>query len=422
MRWPALPRRRNSSFIDGVGRDAEAITTGIVQFRAAARRVRAGMNLALSYDVIVVGARCGGRGDRAAAGPRRGAACCWSTAAHGSDTLSTHALMRGGVLQLAHGACSTGWSAAGTPAVRRTTFHYGREAVAIDIKAAARRRALMRPRRTLLDPMLGGGRGGGRRRGALRGCRRGCAARRRRPRAGVAVTAGGARGCTRRLVIGADGLRSTVARAVGAPMTLRGRRGCAVRYGYCRRARASAATTGTIGRKATAGAIPTNDGLHVRVCRMPRHGSAAARRFARGAGRGASAACAGELAAGARRPPRPAPSPAARVPAPAGGPGWALVGDAGYFKDPITAHGITDALRDAELLARAVLAGTDASMAAYETTRDTLSRPLFAATDALAGLAWSFGKAKALHADLNKAMKAEQEWLAAGAEPFARAA
>ena len=37
------------------------------------------------------------------------------------------------------------------------------------------------------------------------------------------------------------------------------------------------------------------------------------------------------------------------------GPGWALVGDAGYFKDPITTHGMTDALRDAELLADAVL-------------------------------------------------------------------
>ena len=30
------------------------------------------------------------------------------------------------------------------------------------------------------------------------------------------------------------------------------------------------------------------------------------------------------------------------------GPGWALVGDAGYHKDPITAFGITDAFRDAE--------------------------------------------------------------------------
>lgn len=49
------------------------------------------------------------------------------------------------------------------------------------------------------------------------------------------------------------------------------------------------------------------------------------------------------------------------------GPGWALVGDAGYFKDPLTAHGITDALRDAELLARAILAGGDEALASYQT-------------------------------------------------------
>ena len=36
------------------------------------------------------------------------------------------------------------------------------------------------------------------------------------------------------------------------------------------------------------------------------------------------------------------------------GPGWALVGDSGYHKDPITAQGITDAFRDAELLANAI--------------------------------------------------------------------
>ncbi len=37
------------------------------------------------------------------------------------------------------------------------------------------------------------------------------------------------------------------------------------------------------------------------------------------------------------------------------GPGWALVGDAGYYKDPITTHGMTDALSDAELLADAII-------------------------------------------------------------------
>ena len=36
---------------------------------------------------------------------------------------------------------------------------------------------------------------------------------------------------------------------------------------------------------------------------------------------------------------------------PTGRPGWALVGDAGHDRDPVTGHGITDAFRDAELLA-----------------------------------------------------------------------
>src|SRR5262249_59115019 len=39
------------------------------------------------------------------------------------------------------------------------------------------------------------------------------------------------------------------------------------------------------------------------------------------------------------------------------GPGWALVGDAGCFTDPIGVHGLTDAFRDAELLSRAVVSG-----------------------------------------------------------------
>ena len=39
------------------------------------------------------------------------------------------------------------------------------------------------------------------------------------------------------------------------------------------------------------------------------------------------------------------------------GPGWALVGDAGYHKDPVTGLGITGAFIDAELLADAIDAG-----------------------------------------------------------------
>jgi 2-polyprenyl-6-methoxyphenol hydroxylase-like FAD-dependent oxidoreductase len=59
------------------------------------------------------------------------------------------------------------------------------------------------------------------------------------------------------------------------------------------------------------------------------------------------------------------------------GPGWALVGDAGYNKDPILAQGISDALRDASLLASAldqVFTGRamwDKALAGYESARNS---------------------------------------------------
>jgi flavin-dependent dehydrogenase len=64
------------------------------------------------------------------------------------------------------------------------------------------------------------------------------------------------------------------------------------------------------------------------------------------------------------------------------GPGWALVGDAGFHKDPITAQGITDAFRDAEFLAQAIDAGfserqpLDEALAGYEQQRNEIM-PLY---------------------------------------------
>ena len=89
------------------------------------------------------------------------------------------------------------------------------------------------------------------------------------------------------------------------------------------------------------------------------------------------------------------------------GAGWALVGDAAYFKDPLTAHGITDALRDAELLARAVLDGGPQALAGYQQARDMLSRPLFDVTDSIASFRWSLDDVKALHSTLSASMRAE---------------
>lgn len=72
------------------------------------------------------------------------------------------------------------------------------------------------------------------------------------------------------------------------------------------------------------------------------------------------------------------------------GDGWALVGDAGYYKDPVTGHGITDAFRDAELLANALTTDDEraAALAGYHAKRDEMSAEVYAATQDIADLAW----------------------------------
>jgi 2-polyprenyl-6-methoxyphenol hydroxylase-like FAD-dependent oxidoreductase len=68
------------------------------------------------------------------------------------------------------------------------------------------------------------------------------------------------------------------------------------------------------------------------------------------------------------------------------GPGWALVGDAGYNKDYITAQGMHDAFRDAELCAAALdqsFSGTssfEVAMGGYQSTRDTQVLPMYELT------------------------------------------
>ncbi len=72
------------------------------------------------------------------------------------------------------------------------------------------------------------------------------------------------------------------------------------------------------------------------------------------------------------------------------GTGWALVGDAGYHKDPYTASGISDAFRDAELLAEALDAGfcgnqsLDEALAIYEEARNQAALPKYEETCRLA--------------------------------------
>jgi flavin-dependent dehydrogenase len=68
------------------------------------------------------------------------------------------------------------------------------------------------------------------------------------------------------------------------------------------------------------------------------------------------------------------------------GEGWALVGDAGYHKDPHTAQGISDSFRDAELLSRAIAAGfsgrlpVQKALEDYEQARNEAAMPLYELT------------------------------------------
>jgi 2-polyprenyl-6-methoxyphenol hydroxylase-like FAD-dependent oxidoreductase len=84
------------------------------------------------------------------------------------------------------------------------------------------------------------------------------------------------------------------------------------------------------------------------------------------------------------------------------GPGWALVGDAGYWKDPLSTHGLTDAFRDAELLARTVIEAPDPgpgqsrALADYEAQRDALAFPLLEVTERIAGFRWDLAEIQGL--------------------------
>jgi flavin-dependent dehydrogenase len=105
-------------------------------------------------DVVVVGARAAGAATAmllARAGLR---VVVVDRGRYGADTLSTHALMRGAVVQLHRWGLLDRIIAAGTPPIRRTTFRYANDEIEIPIKASHGVDALYAPRRTVLDPIL----------------------------------------------------------------------------------------------------------------------------------------------------------------------------------------------------------------------------------------------------------------------------
>jgi menaquinone-9 beta-reductase len=371
-----------------------------------------------SYDALVVGARCAGAATAmlmARAGLR---VIVIERTGYGTDTISTHALMRGGVLQLQRWGVLPRLQQMATPAVRETTFHYGDEAVSIAIRPANGVDALSAPRRTLLDRTLVDA---ARNAGATvchgytlvglirRSDGRVCGAT-------VQDTAGNTFTLKADLVVGADGVCSSVARLVAAETVRDGRHATGVVFGYFNGIDPSGYRwwyRPGIG----AGVIPTNHDRHCIFAAIApgrlRQGLWRTDRMAAFRDVLQEADPALEALVAGSEPDEPLRVFAGRKGylRQAFGPGWALVGDAGYFKDPLTAHGITDALRDAELLANAATAGSAAAFQDYAATRDALSIPLFEVSDAIAALDWDLDQIKALHQTLNLAMKREVEHL-----------
>lgn len=161
-----------------------------------------------------------------------------------------------------------------------------------------------------------------------------------------------------KIVVGADGKRSHVARAVGAGSyeTIPAR--TCVFYSYWEDLDVDRhqGQLHVLDRRALA-LFPTNDGQTMIGLQAPRSDFESIRRDVEGAVQDAAGRVPGlaERLRAARRAEhfRGTPDVDAflRVPA---GPGWALVGDAGCHKDPITAQGISTALRDSVFLAEAL--------------------------------------------------------------------
>ena len=190
------------------------------------------------------------------------------------------------------------------------------------------------------------------------------------------------------IVIGADGLHSIVAQLVNAPTYAEQSALTWVYYSYWRGTGISSLEFYRRDDIAVLG-FPTNDGLACVVAAGPAHGFNAFRNVYENNFLEAleiNRAFAERVKSGVRAERYVGTADLPNFFRKPYGPGWALVGDAGYHKDPITASGIGDAFRDAELLAHAVDLGLSGmqtmqeALANYERVRNNVSAAMYKAT------------------------------------------
>ncbi|MBS2962355.1 FAD-dependent monooxygenase [Actinocrinis puniceicyclus] len=339
------------------------------------------------YDVVVVGARVAGSATAMLLARMGHRVLLVDRMGFPSDTMSSHFIPFYGAARLERWGLLDRLLATGCPPVARLTSDWGQVRLTGRPPAYQGTRVGVCPRRYVLDKLLIDAAvesgvefeerflvtellGDGDRVTGVRG----------RTSSGARVTVPAS------FVVGADGMRSLVARTVGAeeyntvpPLTV-------TYYTYFENLNLDDLLIHWRPGRCVP-AIPTHDGLAVVLCGSPHAEWRELRKDVEG----------GYFAAIERDVPEFAERlrDARRVERFSGthhvpnffrkpfGPGWALVGDAGYHKDPVTALGMSDAFRDAEYLAAALheaLEGArpaDEALAEYEVRRNRDAEPLY---------------------------------------------
>jgi 2-polyprenyl-6-methoxyphenol hydroxylase-like FAD-dependent oxidoreductase len=363
----------------------------------------------VTYDAIVVGARCAGAPTAMLLARRGYKVLLVDDAPAPSDMpLSTHCIWPSGARRLKDWGLLEQVSASGCPPIRRVLMDFGSLQLEGEPVPADGVRDALAPRRYILDRIL-----------AEAAVEAGAELRRNVTieeviwddglAAGVRGRSDGAEVAERaRIIIGADGRTSRIAQLVEAKIhdevpPLEG-----TYFAYWQGVPVDRAEIHVRPGRGVY-AFPTNDGLTLVGANWAIADFAAARAAVERSYLDVVEACAPQLsvglATGSRRSAFVGGATANIIRQP-WGPGWALVGDAGVTVDPCTAAGINNAFRDVAFLAEALdqgLSGArpmDGALADYHSRRDAATRPIFGFTCDLAAFAPPSDEMAALFAAL----------------------
>ena len=345
--------------------------------------------MAESYDVIVVGARCSGSPTAMLLARKGYRVLMVDRATFPSDTVSTHFIHAPGMAALERWGLREAVVGVGLPPIRTYTFDFGPFVIAGSPRPSDGIDEAVCPRRPVLDTILVHAAAD-----AGVDVREGFSVDEVLIEDGTVVGVRGkdadGRAVTERarVVIGADGRNSAVAKAVRPEQYNEKPAVTPTFYSYW-------SGVGSSGFEVFVrppfgmAAFPTHDDHTLVIVGLPQDAFDAARNDVEDTVLRAldSAPALGDRVRSGRREER-----FRTVSGLAGyfrrpyGPGWALVGDAGYHLHPITAQGITDAFVDAERLTDALDAAfTERStygdaMAAYQAARDEQAMPMYEMT------------------------------------------